>query len=280
MTKRRFFYAMLSGALFLAVLAGPADAQEKKGFLVRMWEKWHPAKSTAVAPVSTAPKTEKAAVKKEPVKPVEAKVEVKEVPKPVAPAEVKAAETKRPEAVRAKGADALKGTVTEKAPEMAPQEALTAGEGTQGAAGEVTREIPHSKEEMIEVIKRRLKTFPQIRYMIPGLTARSNAEGEEEFFFAGEEAEDVPKPLIDLDKETLHDVFVRINNEATRLNTERLMIQLQQQDNLSRMMRQQQQQQQQQIVQQQQTQQIIQQQQQQQQQQQIQQQIQQQQQQR
>ncbi|KJJ84370.1 secreted protein [Candidatus Omnitrophus magneticus] len=100
------------------------------------------------------------------------------------------------------------------------------------------KELPLKREDMVEVIKRRLKIFPQIIYTISGLRAKKLDTGELEYFYDMGDGKIVK--LIDLDDETLYDVYVRINNEGTRLNTERLMKQIQQHNELMRQITQQQ----------------------------------------
>lgn len=99
-----------------------------------------------------------------------------------------------------------------------------------------TRDIPFTREKMLEVISQRVKTFSQIEYLIPDFYAQEGPEGAKEYFYRTDMGD---MPIVDLDKETLHRLFVRINNEATRLNSQRVMRQIQQQDNLIRTLQQQ-----------------------------------------
>ncbi|MBD3425689.1 MAG: hypothetical protein GF409_00500 [Candidatus Omnitrophica bacterium] len=93
-------------------------------------------------------------------------------------------------------------------------------------------EILLTKEQMITSIKRRLKVFSEIEFIIPALSSRTDEEGRKEFFLMTPDG--VPTRLEDLDKETLSELFARVNNEATRINTERLMRQIQQQEQIRR----------------------------------------------
>ncbi len=95
-------------------------------------------------------------------------------------------------------------------------------------------EIPISKEKMLEIIKRRLDIYSEILFMIPGLTFRETEGGAKQFYYAPEGQ--IAQKIEDVDKESLHKVFVRTNNEATRINTQRLMRQLQQQQMVMRQM--------------------------------------------
>ncbi len=126
----------------------------------------------------------------------------------------------------------------------------TMGEEAQGAAftkPEVGDEQPDKKEmpldkgKMVEIIERRVTIFPQIVFMIPDFSVETAEDGKKTYYFTPEGGERTK--LSDLEKEELRKVFVRVNNEATRLNTERVMKQLQQQEQLMRTLQQQQQQQ-------------------------------------
>lgn len=95
-------------------------------------------------------------------------------------------------------------------------------------------EIPISIEDMLKVINKRLEIYSEIVFMIPDLVVRENEDGNKRYYFAPEGQ--IAQKIEDLDKETLHKLFVRINNEATRINTQRLMRQLQQQEMVMRQM--------------------------------------------
>ena len=99
-------------------------------------------------------------------------------------------------------------------------------------AGLPEDEMPRSREEMIGIIKRRIKSYDEILYFVPGLTKKVSANGQEELYYAPEGQ--VATKLIQLDDDTLHDLFVRVNSEATRLNTERIMKQVRQLEQLRR----------------------------------------------
>jgi hypothetical protein len=95
------------------------------------------------------------------------------------------------------------------------------------------RKVVIPKERMLEVIERRLKVFPRIVDIIPYLSREEATEGGEiEYRYVLDDGTRVK--LEDLDKETLYNLYVRINNEATRLHTERILRQIQQQEQLMR----------------------------------------------
>jgi len=278
--KKGFFLMMV--VLFLIAACDIAFAAEKKGILVTFWEriksKWSARKESEaakekpivqerlkpVAPAETSPIEEiKTAVPttapiKEEIKlekeGLEAPVEKMAGEETAEKKEVIPAvqEEKKEEAPPA----AEKVEEAEKDIEYIEESEEVEEPGKEEAAEgkKKPREIPYSKEEMIEVIKKRLTTFQQILYMIPGLSMEKAPEGEVEYFYEAQEKPGTkPLSLSELDKDTVYKIFVRVNNEATRLQTERLMQQLQQQENLMRTIQQQQNiQRQQQIIQQQQ----------------------------
>lgn len=104
-------------------------------------------------------------------------------------------------------------------------------------------EIKFTEKEMLEVIKMRLGAFPEITSIIPGFTVKKVSDKESEYYFQAAKGKE-PVLIDNLDKQALYELFLRVNNEATRLQTERLMRQLEQQQNLMRNIMQQQQQQQ------------------------------------
>lgn len=303
---RRLRYLRSAVCLALALfLSMPAGAEEQKGFLIKLWEKYNPKKETAeTAPKPAAPqkqvpvpkptvpekpaplkktlevpipqKTEPAAVKKieaapVPVKKGEAapasakvpalpKVEVKprevllpqaqlqEKPSPLTlPATAATTEaTKEAAAVQsAQMSTAPEGketTVTEskyneygEEIEVVPQEVPPEGEAT--TKGE--KERPKlTKEQMATTIEKRVKVYGQLLFMIPNLKMRKSESGADELYFVTDAG--VAVKLRDLEEKDLRDLFNRVNNEATRLNTERLHLQLQQQQQLMRTLQQQQ----------------------------------------
>ena len=98
------------------------------------------------------------------------------------------------------------------------------------------RKVVIPKERMLEVINRRLKVFPQIIDIIPYLSrGEVTEEGEVEYRYILSDGTQVK--LEDLDKDTLYNLYVRVNNEATRLHTERILRQIQQQEQLMRSMK-------------------------------------------
>ncbi|HPS19859.1 MAG TPA: hypothetical protein PKY78_02575 [Candidatus Omnitrophota bacterium] len=94
------------------------------------------------------------------------------------------------------------------------------------------RPIPEdlTNEEMIKVINMRVETFGEIAYMIPGFSKRTGPDDKISYYYAADGG--IASPIEDLDRETLYALFVMINNEATRLQTERLMKQIEQQSRL------------------------------------------------
>ncbi|MFQ5952851.1 MAG: hypothetical protein ACE5JK_05555, partial [Candidatus Omnitrophota bacterium] len=94
------------------------------------------------------------------------------------------------------------------------------------------RIITISKEKMIEIIERRLKVYPQIIDIIPALSRAETAKGEAGYYYVSSEGARIK--LEDLDKKKLYNLFVRINHEATRIHTERLLRQIRQQEQLMR----------------------------------------------
>ncbi|MFH1665293.1 MAG: hypothetical protein ABIA77_04000 [Candidatus Omnitrophota bacterium] len=105
------------------------------------------------------------------------------------------------------------------------------------AAGEQQRkelteeDIPFTKEEMLEVVEGRLGRFPEIVQIIKGLSvSKPDEKGNMEYSYGTEDG--ITSRLADLDKMALYRLFVRVNNEATVINTNRLMQQLAQQQQL------------------------------------------------
>jgi hypothetical protein len=119
-------------------------------------------------------------------------------------------------------------------PEEVPQE------GDETTAGEKDEKKPKrpklSKKQMAETVERRLKVYSQILFMIPELQMKKSESGEEEYYYAS--GDGIALKLRDLDEKTLRELFNRVNNEATRMNTERLHLQLLQQQQLMRTLQQ------------------------------------------
>jgi len=92
--------------------------------------------------------------------------------------------------------------------------------------------ITLSDEEMVESMRARLKTFPQIADMIPEVFAKESPEGEKEYYYKPRAG--VTLRFTELDNKTLQKLYRRINGEATRINTERLLRQIHQQDAIIR----------------------------------------------
>ena len=95
------------------------------------------------------------------------------------------------------------------------------------------KKIP-SKTEMIETIERRLRVFSEIVDMIPGLS-RKEKVGAEDAEYRYAPPGNVPMKLEELDEKTLRNLYVKINQQATILNTERINRQLRQQEQLRRL---------------------------------------------
>lgn len=100
------------------------------------------------------------------------------------------------------------------------------------ARAEDTERPQRDAEHMKEVIKRRLQIFPEISELVSGLRI---VEDEPHF----ETADGEVFPIDELDEETLNALFVRVNQHATRLNTERINRQIQQIQQHQRLLRQQ-----------------------------------------
>lgn len=90
-----------------------------------------------------------------------------------------------------------------------------------------------SKDEMTSVIKKRLKTFPSIIDMTPGLSVKENAQSVKEYYYAAPGG--VLERLEDLGKDILYKLYVSINRQATIMNTKRITDQLKQQEQLERL---------------------------------------------
>ncbi len=155
---------------------------------------------------------------------------------------------KRKKPLPAAEAPPVKEIAPPKEPEDAPAEKIAPGKsGEEEAVPEEApeeekpepEEMPISKEEMIEVIKRRVQVYSQIPYLIPNFYSEVGADGERVYYYSlpGQ----VAMRLEELDKKTIQGLFVRVNNEATRLRTEQLMRQIQQQEQIMRTIQQQQQ---------------------------------------
>lgn len=248
---------LITVMFFLMAACNGAFAAEKKGVLVSFWErikaKWSAKKEAE--PAKEAPVVQERLKPVAPVTEVTPPEEIKTAA-PMTTASKDEVEVKVKEEVRE---EAEKGMPEfeemEEFEEIGEFEEVEESGAEEAAEGEKKkREIPYSKEEMIEVIKRRLTTFQQVLYMVPGLSMKKDDKGEAEYFYESQtEPGSKPVSLAELDKDTVYKIFARVNNEATRLQTERLMQQLQQQENLMRTIQQQQNiQRQQQIIQQQQ----------------------------
>ena len=95
------------------------------------------------------------------------------------------------------------------------------------------KEIP-SKAKMIDTIKRRLEALPEIVDMIPGLSRKEETgEGAAEYRYAP--PGNIAAKIEDLDEGALYNLYVKVNQQATILNTERINRQLRQQEQLRRL---------------------------------------------
>lgn len=248
-----------------------AQEQREKGVLVKLWEKWTSRGTENKASAPSEKKAEKRGAVSEKTAVTPSPEEKK---KAAAPADVKKsvpAQVITPTEKKLAGEKALQlpakkavegSVVPPKAAKKGPfkggfspritpvvkgeasSETSEKKEDASGRTGETEgppdREIPFTKEEMVDVIKKRLGTFSEIIYMIPKLTVEETPEGEKEYYYVPPET-NMPVRLCDLDKEVLHRLFVKVNNEATILNTQRITRQIQQQQELTRSMQQQQQ---------------------------------------
>ena len=234
MKHARVKLVVLLIALAFLYPAGLAGAKEK-GVLIRWWERVT-GRSVQAAPRPAAPPAEKKAEAWKPAAPAvpEAREETVAVEEEIQPAPGQEQE----EEVAAAGEMTVTapaeepGAVEEKPAEEQPLEEQQAEEAPEKKEKPPKREIPISKEKMLEVIHNRLKVYSEIVYIVPELTFEEKEDGQKEYFYQTRQGSLVK--LSDLDKETLYSVFVSVNNEATRINTERLIRQIQQQEQLRR----------------------------------------------
>jgi hypothetical protein len=122
--------------------------------------------------------------------------------------------------------------VSREMPEAVPAEEPIDYGSLADEAGLPVEESPRSRREMIETIERRLDSFDEILYRIPGLSVKKSVSGRVQLYYAPEGQ--VAMKLAELDDKVLHDLFVRVNSEATRLNTERILKQVRQAEQLRR----------------------------------------------
>jgi hypothetical protein len=94
-------------------------------------------------------------------------------------------------------------------------------------------ELP-TKEEMVDTIKRRLQVFKEVVDLIPGLSRRQ-VKGEDAVEYYYTPSSGVTLRLEQLDRDTLYKLYVKVNQEATRMHTERLLKQIRQQEQLMRL---------------------------------------------
>ncbi|MGB2600351.1 MAG: hypothetical protein WBC99_07915, partial [Candidatus Omnitrophota bacterium] len=105
------------------------------------------------------------------------------------------------------------------------------------------------KEVMIDTMKRRLRVFPSIADMIPSLSRAGTTDTEGvEYFYVLPDGTTIS--LEEVDQNILYNLYVRVNQEATRMHTERILRQIRQQEQLMRLQEQQRMQMQQQLQQQ------------------------------
>ena len=245
------------------IIAGPSYAapQKQKGALIKFWERFSSDKTDeekGLEQQEKAPEPVKkkkfVPVEKKTVEPVMPKMkpaeEIKESIKEKAPEKVvtdvpeESKVTIEEETVSEKEAPVIEEETVETSIETEDQEGIgaEAEETIVDDEGEVEepseRVIPFTKEEMVDVIKKRVEIFSQLRYMLPNLVIEQAEDGSNQYLYDSPEKGMID--LLDVDKETLHDLFVRANNEATRINTERVMKQMQQQQQLMRTLQQQQ----------------------------------------
>ena len=255
----------------LLMFSVAADCEEEKGFFAKMRDRFRDKEDTAMV---TTPGSESEA---SPVPPVSPSTGAKE-PSAVKTGQVTLPETSssgavpRPYGTEPDVKDAAESSasgekkVTVRSPILEDEIDEISFEEEDDAAdddGTSPEERPKpSKKHMEEIIKRRLRIYSQLVFMIPGLEIKKNESGEDEYYYS--EDGEISLRLKDLDEATMKDLYNRVNNEASRLDAERLHLQMLQQQQLMRTLQQQVQQQAQQQAQQHQAQQQAQQQQQQQ----------------
>ncbi len=223
--SKRLVLAVCLVAAFM-LLPADAKAEEKKGFLIRAWERIRPKKEEKPAP---APKrTESAQVpRQEPEKDKEVTpvtmMPVEPAPEPQV-AQKYTFESHLGEDTAMDGEmdyiDESAGVIEDKSPAKSAEE----------------KRPELSRDQMVKIIERRLKSYPQIVLIIPGLEVRQSQEGKEETYYTDKGG--IALKLEQLEKESLLRLFGRVNNEATKINTERIIRQIQQQEQLMRQIQQ------------------------------------------
>ena len=187
---------------------GDAGAEEKKGFLIRAWERIRPKKEEKPAPVDESMSAS-------------AGLSGEEQP------QVTQVYTFESQTDEDAAMDEEMDHINESA-DMIEDEIIT--ESAEKKRPEL------SSDEMVKIIERRLKSYPQIVNFIPGLEIRQSQAGEKEIYYT-DKGGIALKPG-QLEKESLLRLFGRVNNEAAKINTERIIRQIQQQEELRRQIQQ------------------------------------------
>lgn len=222
--------------------------EEEKGFLVKMWERYK-AKAQVKAQAEVKPKgaaAQKAApaiVSPETTTSAPGQEAAGFSPRKeraLLPVAAKEGTTAPPVASETTASSALPG---EEAPSkvtvesrVGEEDIMAMEEAPEEEIGPDGKEKPLSKEKMIDSIQKRLKVYSQILFLIPELQMKKSQDGAEELYYTSRDG--IALKLSDLDEKTLRELFSRVNNEATRLNTERIQRQIQQQEQLTRMLQQ------------------------------------------
>jgi len=197
---KKYITIILIFAVILSFSFSAYAQEAKKGFFVRLWEK-----------VSARFKKEAKEVKAPEQEP---KVMVPETLEPEMEVTFEEEEIIEPERIEIK--EEVEELKEKKETERKKEE----------------RPAPPSRERMLEVIKRRLEVYPIIIDIVPGLSMRESADGEATYYFADKDGVSIKLDL--LDDKTLYRLYVKVNNEATRIHTERILRQIQQHEQLMR----------------------------------------------
>ena len=203
------------------LLQQDAGAEEKKGFLIRAWERIRPKKEENPAPVPPPAET---------VQPLS--VDTGTVDEGV-PGTAGLSGKEQPQAAQENTLESQideDAAMDEDVDHIDESVDMIEDEGTAGSAEKQKPEL--SSDEMIKVIERRLKSYPQIANFIPGLEIRQGQDGKEEIYYTDKGV--IALKLGQLEKESLSHLFGRVNNEAVKINTERIIKQIRQQEELRR----------------------------------------------
>lgn len=236
MTRNKLTFAVC--ALMSMSLVSPiAKADDEKGFIVNAWEKFKAKKAVKEAPPAAKPK--------EP-RPIELPrtVEVRSPEKPVPMSSSKmtsySEDAQSFSYVYTSQGEEEEPAALEEVELIEESAGIVEDESTTKGANEEKKRPELSKEKMIASIERRVKVYPQLLQFIPDLKMKKSQDGTEELYYTDKGG--IAIKIRDLEEKSLLNLFGRVNNEATRLNTERIQKQIQQQEQLMRQIQQQQQQ--------------------------------------